>query len=383
MELGYRRELDGIRGIAILAVLAFHTSLFWARGLRRMGIGVLGVDMFFVLSGFLITSLLVGENVRTGRVSRRNFYVRRALRLGPALVITLGLGGLIVQATAGLPKLHWLMDNAIPYSRSTLIALLFAGNWFGNRLGILGHTWSLGLEEQFYFAWPLVLVIALRKRVRLQSLALGLTVAALGIAVMRWGFDRGGPGAPHTAAWNVAQPFGRADGVLLGSALACVLASKAGAHVSEILRERRLVAAMFVLAAATLVGALNGVHALATSMLTVLDISFAVLVGHVVCDPSSPVARALRTQPLAAIGRMSYGLYLYHVPLFYFAFMTVRGWHGALFGWGISLGAATVSFVLIESPVLKLKRRFAARAKPRVVSRQPGRQRVVDIPAAA
>src|SRR5207302_1574855 len=191
------------------------------------------------------------------------------------------------------------------------------------------------------------------------------------------------PHVSHTGPWRFAFPYARADGVLLGSALACILASKAGAHASEILRDRRLIAAMSVLVAAIIVGKLHDIHSIKMVTVSVLDISFVVLIGHAVCDPSSPVARVLRTQPLAAIGRMSYGLYLYHVPLFYFAFMTVHGWTGALFGWGLSLGAASMSFMLIEQPVLSLKRYFTARAKPVLLRGRKAQRRLTELRPAA
>jgi peptidoglycan/LPS O-acetylase OafA/YrhL len=140
-RLAYRPELDAIRGVAILLVLLQHYVFIGALD-RRMGVpGMAGVTLFFVLSGYLITSLLIAEHSKTGRVNLRHFYERRVRRLAPALAVLV-----VVAALLGWPG-------------SPLLAALYLGNWTDRLhvdMGFLTHTWTLGIEEQFYLVWPLV-----------------------------------------------------------------------------------------------------------------------------------------------------------------------------------------------------------------------------------
>jgi len=158
-SLGYRPSLDGLRGVSILAVMSYHLGLI--RG------GFLGVDIFFVLSGFLITTLLTDEWIRSGSISFRKFYMRRALRLLPALVV---LAITCDFATVIFARLYWPPEAFVPVvfgmAYASLVALFYVTNWVmisGQTLWILGHTWSLSIEEQFYLLWPLIL-IALPRR---------------------------------------------------------------------------------------------------------------------------------------------------------------------------------------------------------------------------
>src|SRR6516225_5035441 len=148
-HLGYRRWLDGLRGLAILMVLAFH--------LGYLPGGSLGVDVFFVLSGFLITTLLVEEWNRRGSISLKTFYLRRALRLLPAfltLLLLCTLAGLFLSSAQERPARRQEVIVAGCY-----IANL--PNLHHTPMPILGHTWSLSVEEQFYLLWPLLLVLML------------------------------------------------------------------------------------------------------------------------------------------------------------------------------------------------------------------------------
>src|SRR5437899_6434526 len=131
-RIGYRPELDGFRAIAILAVMLFHSDK-WLPGVHVDG-GAVGVDLFFVLSGFLITSLLLEERQNAGSIDRPNFYARRALRLLPALFLALILGAFVTASVGGNGK------GGMPYPHAALAALFFAGNWFQYKLGVPGHT---------------------------------------------------------------------------------------------------------------------------------------------------------------------------------------------------------------------------------------------------
>ena len=175
-RLGYRPALDGMRGIAILAVLAVHTHHIFGSSILRGG--NVGVDIFFVLSGFLITALLLEEWQSKGAISLKGFYWRRVLRLVPALLIL--LVSLYFFADIFLP-----IGEAGATTRSIPVAFLYASDFglafFQLRLGALQHTWSLAIEEHFYLVWPLFLVAALKlgaSRRRLVVIALSLAVAS-------------------------------------------------------------------------------------------------------------------------------------------------------------------------------------------------------------
>lgn len=173
---------DGIRGLAILAVMGAHAQIRGTQG------GSLGVDMFFVLSGFLITGILVAERDHRATVSLRNFYVRRVLRLYPALLLVVVLSLLVLPqlGTPGEPA-----PRLTDWGHSALVALTYTTNIVGylgsSWGGLFGHTWSLALEEQFYLLWPPVLVFGLYRgwsRNRLAAIALaGFALSTLALIV--------------------------------------------------------------------------------------------------------------------------------------------------------------------------------------------------------
>jgi peptidoglycan/LPS O-acetylase OafA/YrhL len=211
-RIGYVPGLDGIRGTAILLVLAYHFL-----GLPG---GFYGVDLFFVLSGFLITTLLLQERTTTGRVSFGKFYARRARRLLPALVAVLGFAcfmALVPPAGSG-PEYGRLAIEGV------LACLLYAANVFrmlGHLLPInLTPMWSLAEEEQFYFLWPALFVLLSR---RLDARRLAAVLFALAIAVSAW---RAGVTLTDGATGRVYfGPDMRCSGLLLGSALAAARAA--------------------------------------------------------------------------------------------------------------------------------------------------------------
>jgi peptidoglycan/LPS O-acetylase OafA/YrhL len=343
-RLGFRPALDGFRGVSILAVMLYHTSLLPG--------GFLGVDMFFVLSGFLITSLLLEEFASTGRVCFRTFYVRRALRLLPALAP--------LVAIAGGAMIAW--DPSAGTVGFVLSVIFYAANWaivYGLPHGLLGHAWSLAIEEQFYLLWPPVLLLLLRV-VRRRGALLLLMTALVGLAVA-YRF------AIMTTPAGMARIYvgldTHADPVLIGCTLGIFCAS-------PFFRRTR---------SATVVwnglGVLAGVVLLALlarssfpadyvfgSVSTVAAIVSAIVIVAALL-PSSPCGGVLRWAPLMWIGRRSYALYLWHFPVFYLAGPLWRP--GAepvagLLAWAVAFALATASFRYIEQPMLELKTRFAA-----------------------
>lgn len=187
-------ELDGVRGIAILAVFLNHTQ-------PTLSGGFLGVDLFFALSGFLITGILLNEFNRTGSISLRSFYYRRALRLLPALVVFL-----LVCA----PWAHW---------QATTATMFYFANWHSFEfLGPLVHTWSLSVEEQFYIAWPVVLLLLLRLKLSKTAIAAGLiTIIAL---IFIWRLYLLKSGASWERAYKGTDTH--TEGLLIGCVIALV-----------------------------------------------------------------------------------------------------------------------------------------------------------------
>jgi len=286
-RLIYRPELDGIRGLAILLVLAAHAAYPFL-----LEAGQVGVTLFFVLSGYLITGLLRAELERTGRVDLRAFYVRRARRLLPALAVLL-----LVAAIVGWAALPAIATIA-----------LYVGNWFRDGVGFIGHTWSLAIEEQFYLVWPLLFIAGLRSpRI--------LLVLAAGSAVLR--LTTGGD-------WSVST-FVRLDGLLVGAALALTSWS-----------------------APRWAGAVGlGWMTIAVVLPFGWSVTLATAGGSLLVA-SSPSWIASR--PLVWLGGISYALYLWHFPLIY-----ATGWP-LWVSVPTSIAVAWASTRFLEAPFRRLRR---------------------------
>jgi peptidoglycan/LPS O-acetylase OafA/YrhL len=333
----YRPELDGLRGVAILIVLGAHTGVPGFAG----GGGGVGVTLFFVLSGYLITSLLLAEREAFGRVDLRAFYIRRGLRLFPALAAVL----IVVAGLAILGLLPTDASTGVSYPIVELSVIGYVANWFivaGGNTGVLGHTWSLAVEEQFYLIWPAILLVCFRfGRTRL---AFGLLLLVFLDVPWRLLVDLN-LGLMHVFVGTDS----RGDALLMG----CVLA----------LLGTRWHAAMGWIG-------LAGVAALAATWpgdpylgVQILFIPMAAIAGTLAVAGCPAV---LAWRPLAFVGRISYGLYL---------------WHGVLIWWHLpwpiavplSIAIACASYYILERPFLRLKARFgrARTAGPPVAARAP------------
>jgi peptidoglycan/LPS O-acetylase OafA/YrhL len=351
--LGYRPGLDGLRALALLAVLAFHHGWPGAPG------GYLGVSAFFTLSGFLITTLALGEWQRTGRLSWRRFWERRARRLLPAAVVTLA-GVLVLQA--------WTETGSGPRFRGDVLAALgYGANWrlaqsdggyadlFAEPSPVV-HFWSLAIEEQFYLAFPLVFagVMALLGGTRRRGAAMTL----FGTAAL----------ASFAVAWVSASRYGndgltyygthtRAGELLVGVVLAFVLFRPDPAAPAT----GRPRAGGWALDLAG-VGALAGLawlwHDVAIGEgglfhgVTALNALLTAVVVTAVVGPGR-LDRVLGVAPLRAVGKVSYGAYLFHWPLFLLLTPRLVGVTGPRL-WAVrvavTLVAAAVSYVVIEAP---------------------------------
>ena len=341
-RLGYRPALDGIRGLAIAAVVAFH-SFGWPAA------GYLGVDLFFVLSGFLITTLLLEERLEQGRVSLRDFYARRALRLLPALIVML----VVVVAFAGgravatgnehhLGRILVMALAGLGYATNLVLATS------ANSVPSLGHLWSLATEEQFYLLWPptLALVLLGRRRGALAILAL-----ALGLVVFRQ-FALQGSGVPGYRL--DFAPDTRGSSIIIG----CIVAVFWRAQRP---RPPRL-AALGLVFATWLILFDVGRH-LYEGGLVIFGAAAALFILRAL-DPSTLEARVLSVPPLVALGRISYPLYLWHVPVLVGLGVIVPGRLAAgglarqLVGVVLAIVLAMLSYRFVEKPFLRRKRRL-------------------------
>ena len=285
--------------------------------------GLAGVTLFFVLSGYLITSLLLAEHAARGRVNLRAFYMRRALRLLPALLV------LVVVAILGYRLGLWANR---PADRVAVAAVLFyAGNfaaWQNLSLGVLGHTWSLGVEEQFYILWPALLLIGYRSLGPRRLAALALLVA-LADTPWRAAVLAGGD-------WEHVMVLldGHADALLAGCAIA-LLNGRVPAWVGWI--------GVAALVAADMVWPTN----------SIVLFPVAALAGALAVA-GCPAGLAWR--PLAVTGQISYGLYLWH-------FLLIDNglpWPVVI---GLSYAIAGLSFVMVERPFLRLKNRYSSASR--------------------
>ena len=333
-RLGHRPALDGLRGFAILLVMADHSGIAIASGA-----GNLGVTIFFVLSGFLITTLLLEERARYGRVSLRRFYWRRALRLLPALIGLLAVIA-VVMGVAG--RADEIAGDVIP-------ALFYVMNWTivaGNNPGIVGHTWTLSIEEQFYLVWPLallgVLAVGRGRLAWVSAFLIGAVVVAIVLRVALWS----GQGGYY-------RTFVGTDTRMDALAIGCLVAV---AFSRRPIKVPPLVMAALA-ASIPLILWITDDSSMAAIGLAATALAAA---GLVAGAASGGGDRVLGWRPLAYVGLISYGLYLWHRPLM--RVFTDSGLGGVPWAvvlmFAISLGLAFVSRRFVEDPFLALKDRY-------------------------
>lgn len=331
--LGRVPALDGVRGVAILLVLGWH-----ADGLLPGG--SLGVNLFFVLSGFLITSLLIDEHHATGHLSLRSFYRRRALRLLPALVFAVAVAFAVILVTdpGRFTRGLW----SIPMIATFTVNMPFAKELVP---GELGQLWSLSQEEQFYVLWPPILAVLLIHRASPRIIAAALVgLAALAVA-WRTGLVYSTSGHPGKF-WY--RPDTNAESLLLGCATAfCV------SH-GFIRRVPHAVSIVLLAYAALIVALITWGTVEFFNALPVFAVASAIVIARIVIEPDWWFSRLMAVAPLRALGRVSYALYMLHLP-----FVLWLGWQA---GMPIAVLLAAFSYRYVEAPFLRRKRRWSPAA---------------------
>jgi len=359
--VGVMPGLDGLRALAVLAVIGYHGALGWLKG------GYYGVDAFLVLSGFLITTLLVSEWDRSGAISLAGFWARRARRLLPALLVMLSGVALVVGLFPGVLSTSHLEADAVA-------SLLYVANWHlaaehasyfsaYQAQSPLLHTWTLAIEEQFYLVWPLVVLALIGRRgplTRILNSRARRLGAVLAVAVV---------GALASAVWMIhLVPAGdldpsrayygsdsRAQGLLIGAAVAvlCVLWGPV-----RTVRGRRALGGLG-LAAAVGVGAMWSLVP-ETSPLAfhggflLISLACAALVASVARVPAAPASRLLSLAPARYLGRISYGMYLWYWPVL----LVMTGARTGLGGYpllglrlAVIIALASASYRWVETPI--------------------------------
>jgi len=373
-SLPHLAGLDGLRAIAVLAVIAYHARLPWARG------GFLGVEVFFVISGYLITSLLLVEWQGSGHIDLWAFWLRRARRLLPALWLL--LLATLVYAVLFLP------GEVASLRGDALAALAYASNWrliFGHksyfetvgRPSLLQHLWSLAVEGQFYLIWPLLLAAALPLcRGRSRRLLLPMVAAGLGSSLLMAGLYR--QGADPSRVYYGSDT--RAAALMAGAALAAILPPSGVARERRSLLERaRAWLASWLLDGLGLLGllALAGCciwlseyqPLLYRGGFALVSLAATAVIAAIAWPGARLLPAMLAWRPLRWLGERSYGIYLWHWPIFA---LTRPGLDVPLSGWPLfalrlsaTLIVAGLSYRYIEKPIRSGALARAFRAPPR------------------
>jgi peptidoglycan/LPS O-acetylase OafA/YrhL len=362
----YLPALDGLRAFAVAGVIAYHFGFHWANG------GYLGVDFFFVLSGFLITSLLAGEWVATRQIRLRQFWARRAKRLLPAVLLLLVV----------LTLYDWLGGPNIgsgTFRPDAIATLFYYANWhliFAHQSYFtqflapspLKHTWSLAIEEQFYLVWPLatLAMFGLAKRAgprgprpfrRRLALAVSMVVAAASALEMALLYH---PGVDPSRIYYGTDT--RAFELLIGAVLALLVTARPdhSPRVRSLLHRVGPLAAILLGILWVTAGDDQGNPSawMYRGGMVIACLLAAAVIASVAQPSSGPLGALLSIPPLRWIGRISYGLYLWHWPVYVLMTDVTTGLsRGALLAARLAatVGAATVSFYLVERPVRRYR----------------------------
>ncbi len=343
----YISELDGLRALSVGFVLLIHGSFGHITG------GFLGVDIFFVISGFIITRLLMSEYSKTGRLDFKKFYMRRIIRIFPPLLVCVIMGVLYM----GLTQDQTFKDMSL----MVVSSLFFVSNFQSTEImGVIAHTWSLAIEEQFYIIWPALFLCLLRGKPR--SIFIVLTTIVILTILARIYILKAGINPKYIYSLT----FTRIDGLAIGALLA--VSEKSFVNycgrllplVSNVTLTLAMSAVCFCLFFVTLGFMTHNVFAF-----TGFAVFSAALIFSAIYAPKTHlIKRGLNLEIMRYFGRRSYGLYLYHYPIFraieYGYVPTSPVSHIAVlaFKLGVSFLVTELSWRFMEKPLLALKTKY-------------------------
>jgi peptidoglycan/LPS O-acetylase OafA/YrhL len=346
-------SLDGLRAVSIAIVLMGHMVL----PASLLGISALGVKIFFFISGFLITRLLLAENRASGHVSLGNFYIRRFLRLYPVLIVYMIL---VVAVTLARGNTFAYVDAAsvfFYFVNYLLIQYELVNQGMTLPVSVL---WSLSVEEHFYLFAPLAFVFVRGNALKMLVVAVAICVLSLGIRLA------------YAAIWPdiidtlliYKHSETRFDSIAFGVVLACMTELGAGRRLIALLSTRTA----FVCGLIVLLGsfALRDAYFQNTWRFTIQGLSlFPIVAGLVFAQPFGVFNAILNSRPFVWVGRLSYSLYVWHGGVLFLFGWAIGTLHGATLGFvelALTLMLATLSFYIVERPVLALRKRFRERA---------------------
>ncbi len=347
--------LDGLRGTAVLIVMAYHLKRIDSQLFNFMNGGFLGVDIFFVLSGFLITSTLLKEHHKYKQINLKNFYLRRFLRLIPGYWFFLII--LYLFARQILPDYE---ASQIYENHNFLFAFLYMTNWFrvlGFFTGNLNHTWSLSIEEQFYIIWSIFLFLVFNHKLERNSLFY-IIIGSIGLIIV-WRGCRIILGTSTEILYYSTDT--RIDSLLIGSAAAIIYVWKL--IPKESFKTFRFSSITILGVILSLLIFFNFSH---TDLLFYLfplplfSISVALFILWLIARENTLIHSLLENKTLCWVGKISYGLYLWHYAMYEFSIKSFPTSNLLQIVVGLMLAflVATFSFYLIEKPFLTIKSKF-------------------------
>lgn len=336
--------LDGLRAIAVTVVFLHHTGLTSVHG------GFIGVDIFFVLSGFLITSILSNEYLKTGRIDFINFYWRRTKRLYPALIIFLSI----------ISAYIFLFAKDINISMEIMPSALYLMNWVRAfeiyDAPLTGHTWTLAIEQQFYLLWPFFMLFALSFKPRVTF----FIVVSLILAIVTWRLYLYSIGTPAARTYTGFDTH--SDGLVIGAALAI-----GGNNLRKLISKFWILSSIYII---FVLSTKTGDNIAVSSIgFFVTSLASASLISKIVTEQNSTLVKILNLRPIAFLGMISYGFYLWHYSVIKIMLYSGHDQFGAFFGsfeharvvmlaatFTITLILTLLSWYLIEKPILNAKK---------------------------